>query len=72
MEARETFYLLDYQLIMKGCNSGTVKWKRLIEQGMGKVSVPSLGANSVNFHVFTKPEALRPSHFMETSLHKHD
>ena len=35
-ELRETFYLLDYQLIMKGYNSGTAKWKRLIEQGMRK------------------------------------
>lgn len=46
--------------------------EEIIEQGMGKVSMPSLGAISVNFHAFTKPEALRPSPFMETSLHRHD
>ena len=35
-EFRETFYLLDYMFVIKGCNSGTASWKKFIGQGMGK------------------------------------
>ena len=35
-ELRETFYLLNYQFIVKGYNSGTARWKRYIRGGMGK------------------------------------
>ena len=35
-ELRETFYLLDYQFIIKGYNSGTARWKRCTGPGMGK------------------------------------
>ena len=40
-ELRETFYLLDSQLI-KCCNSGTARWKRHIGKGLG-ISLPSPG-----------------------------
>ena len=36
IELRETFYLLGYQFIMKGYNSGTVRQKRCLGQGTGK------------------------------------
>lgn len=35
-EFTETFYLLDRQLIINGCNSGTTRWKRGAGQGTGK------------------------------------
>lgn len=35
-EFRETFFLLDYQFILKGCNSASDIWKRCIGYGMGK------------------------------------
>ena len=53
--------------------------EEVYEQGMGKgqgASMPSPGVPpSLNFHVFTNPEALQtPSFwiFMEASLHRHD
>lgn len=33
-ELRETHYLLDSRLMVKGYSSGTARWKRCIEQGM--------------------------------------
>ena len=35
-ELRETFYLIDCWLIVKGCNSTTARWKRCSRQGIGK------------------------------------
>ena len=35
-ELRETFYLIDCWLIVKGCNSTTAWWKRCSRQGIGK------------------------------------
>lgn len=35
-ELRETFYLVDDQFIVKGCNAGAARWKRCIRQGMRK------------------------------------
>ena len=35
-ELRETFYLLDHQFIIKRYNSESVRWKRCIEQGIGR------------------------------------
>lgn len=32
---KEIFYLLDHQFILKGYNSGTVRWRRYIGQSMG-------------------------------------
>ena len=46
-ELRKTVCSLDYQFIIKGCNSGTARWKRCIGQGMwegAELSVTSLGA----------------------------
>lgn len=42
-ELRETFYLLDHWFIIKGCNSGTDRWKRYTGQDTEKgyrASVP--------------------------------
>ena len=35
-ELRETFYLIDCWVIVKGCNSTTAWWKRCSRQGIGK------------------------------------
>ena len=35
-ELREAFYLVDYQFILKGYNSGMARWKRCIGQGIRK------------------------------------
>ena len=35
-ELREIFYFLDYWFIIKGCNSGTARWKRCTRLVMGK------------------------------------
>lgn len=61
MELREIFYLLHYQFIIKGCNSGTARWKRWIGPGMGKglgVSMLSESTSLPNLDVLTNPEAL--------------
>ena len=77
-ELRETFYLLDYQLIIKGHNSRRARWKRYTGQGTGKgheIHMPSPGTPfSSPLHMFTSPETLQmPSFggFMEASLHRH-
>lgn len=57
-EFRETFYILIYQFTLKVYNSGTISWKRLIGQNMGK----GLGAYmlslsmilSLHFHMSTR------------------
>ena len=67
-------------IIQNTGNSGSVRWKRCIGQGMGKghrASMPSsLGLPLFpNLHVFTHPEALQtPSFwiFVEASLHSQD
>ena len=56
-EFSETFYLLDYQFIVRGYNSATARWKRW----EGKVLVWRFQAESStlpNLHVFTNKEAL--------------
>ena len=64
---RETFYLLDYQFILKGFKSGKARGKRCIEQGGekgGGASMPSLGSPlSRHLHVDTNLEALRTLSF---------
>ena len=48
-ELRETFYLLDHQLIMNGWNSGTARWKRCLGRGTGRglrASMPFPGCYS--------------------------
>ena len=61
-DLRETFYLLDYRFIIKGCNSGTARWKRCRGQGMGKGHGASTPSPSVplswHLHVFTNSETL--------------
>ena len=72
-ELRETFYLLDYQLIIKGHNSRRARWKRCTGQGH-KIHMPSLGTP------FSSPPRVHQSRnspnaifwgFMEASLHRH-
>lgn len=62
-ECREMFYLLDYQLIIKGYNWRTARWKRYIGQHIGKkqgASRPSTGMLLFwNLLMFTNPEALQ-------------
>ena len=75
-ELRETFYLLDYQFIIKGYNSGTARWKRCTGRGVGRrhgVSMPSLSwvPLSPNLQVISHPEAPQMLSFvfsMEASL----
>lgn len=63
---------------MKRYNSGTVRWKRGIEQDLweGRASTSSLGTSlSLYLHMFTNLEALRTLSlwvFMEASLCRHD
>ena len=76
---RETFCLLDHQFIIKGYNSGTARWKRCLEPGMGGREQRSHAlmkcTTLLKSHVFTHLEALQtPSFwvFIEASLHRHD
>ena len=69
-ELRETFYLLEYQCIIKGCHSGTARWKTCIGQGMGKGHAFPKGI-SPNLHVFTNLEAVRTPAFSFFSRRLH-
>lgn len=56
-----TVYLLDYQLIIKGYNSGTARWKSCGGQGMREGREELLCPLDVSLsqrgHVLTNPEA---------------
>ena len=73
-ELRETFYLLDYQFIVKGYNSGLARWQRYIDKVWRKATKTSCFVQvplSPDLHVFTNPEAPQTppfSGFMEASL----
>lgn len=58
-EMRETFYLLDHPLMMKGYDSGTARWERCTRQGVGKRGGDSMLSPGVhpfpNLHVHQKP-----------------
>lgn len=58
--SRETFYLLDYQFIIKGYNSEPTRWKRCIGQGNGVGALRStLSRRQLFPHLlFTNLEAL--------------
>ena len=57
IELRKIFYFLDYQLIIKGYNSGTARWKRCIGQGMGiGHEDPMLFLKKTGVHMLTNPE----------------
>lgn len=46
-EFSKTICLLDYQFVIKGCDSGTARWKESIGNSVGswcRASAPSLGA----------------------------
>ena len=58
-ELRETFYLLDYQFIIKGCNSGTARWKRARHRARHGERAQS----SRHQHKFTSLETLQSSPF---------
>lgn len=61
-ELRETFFLLDNQLSIKGYNSGTFRLENCIGQGMGKelgVCMSSPGASLTQLlHMVINPEVL--------------
>ena len=75
-EPRETFYLPDHQLIIKGCHSGRARWQRCIGRGVGKGCAAFMRVpNSPHLHAFTNPEAFQNRSFwvfMEDSLHRHN
>ena len=77
-ELRETFYLLDHQLIIKRYNSGTAKWKRCRGQGIGRAwRFYSLSecTTFLESPYFTNIDALQILSFsilMEASLHGQD
>ena len=78
-ELRETFSFLDYQLIIKGYNSGTDRWERCTGQSLGeghRASMLSWSTPlSTNLHVFTNLEALQILFIydlMQASLCRHD
>ena len=56
-EPRELFYLLDYQFLIKGYNSGRARWK---------ISRARYGERAQRFHVFSKHATLLES----TSIHQ--
>ena len=66
------FYLLELWFIIKGCNSGSARWKRYLGRGMGNrhgAPMPSL-----HLQVFTNLEALQTLSFWiftKASLHRH-
>lgn len=72
---QENIYLLDDQFIFQGYNSGVVRWKRCMRQGMGKgygVPMPSLDVPPLrHLHMFTNLEVLQPVlwDFAEALLH---
>jgi len=59
-ELRETSYLLGYQYIIKGYNSGISRQRRCIRQAMGKGHGDSMLSVSLSHHVhvLAYPEAL--------------
>lgn len=64
--------LLDYWFRMKGCDSGTARWRRCADGG--GASTPSPGGSTC-ISVFTNLEVLRTLSswfFMEVSLHSRD
>ena len=73
-------YLLDHWFIVKGCNSGTGRWKRCLGKGMWE-TVQSVLAWSRSATLHASPRVhghqealvtLFPRVFMETALHSHD
>lgn len=58
-ELRATFYLLDHWLIIKGCNSGTGRWKRCVPcpQGMGEkgTKLPCFLRAPLSLHLHRSP-----------------
>ena len=78
-ELRETVYLLDYQFIIKGYNTGTAKRERFIRQGMweGAWSFHALsGCTSLPAppYIHQPGSFWTPSFrvFKEASIHRHD
>ena len=60
----ETFYLLDHWFIIKGFNSGRARWKKCMEQSIGKGHRASSMPLSPNPHVFTNGKLSDPSPFV--------
>ena len=62
-ELRETFYLLDYQFILKGYNSGTARCKRYTGQRMGKGRRASMPPPPVSTWSPTRKLSKNPASF---------
>lgn len=79
-ELRETFYLLDYQLMVTGYDSGTATLKRYVQQGIRKVprattSPPEHQYRWISTYAMTDKLSKLFLCFwevMEASLHRHD
>ena len=79
MKLQVILYLVDYWFIIIGYNSGIARWKRCIEQEIGKrhgAFVPSqILSLSPNVHVFSNLEDVWNQSiwvFMEASLQRHN
>lgn len=59
-EFRKPVFSLDYWFVIKGCNSGTGRWKRCLRQGMGKERIPCPRSEllPLNLHIFSNLETL--------------
>ena len=57
LELREAFHSADYQCIIRGYNSGPVRWE-MHRAGCGERAGSTWVPLSPNLHVFTDPEAL--------------
>ena len=65
IEPKVTFYSLDSQCFIKGCNSETARWKSCPQQGMGKgweASMPSLGHPSPSISMYSPAQKLSKPH----------
>ena len=76
-ELRELFHFLGYQLVVRGCNSGTVRWTRWARSREGTQRLPALGAplsQHPHVSVHHPRSSLKPSSWilMEGSLHRND
>ena len=74
-ELRETFYLLDYQFIIKAYNSRTARWKRHIGQGVwGKgieLTCPLQVHHSLHLSTSSPIQKLSECHLLEVLWRLH-
>lgn len=78
-ELRETFYLLGYRFIRKGCNLGTVRYKEMHRALYGargaECPLSECASLPAPPRVHQPGSSLKPvilGFFMEASFHRHD